>query len=129
MPASRRLLAKTFVDQLEQAGSQTRLTRSLAAYLIEQKRYKQVDMLISDIETELASRGRVLARVTTAKPLAQAQRDTITTMIKDATDARTVELIEKVEPAIIGGVRLSIPGRELDATVRKRLQQLSTGAA
>ncbi len=124
MSVSRRLLAKIFIDQLEQTDSKAKLTRSLAAYILERKQYKQTDMIINDIVAELARRGHVLARAMTAKPLSSEQRSTITATVAKATGARAVELIEEVEPAIIGGVRLTLPGRELDASIRRQLQQL-----
>lgn len=35
-----------------------------------------------------------------------------------------IELIEKVDAAVIGGIRLSIGGREFDATIAAQLEQL-----
>lgn len=127
MAASRRVLAKTFVNELlraKSAAEKTRLQRSLAAYVIEAKQQKHIDMLLGDISKELANRGHVAAYVTTAAPLAVAQRESVIRMIKDATIAKTVELLEEVEPSLIGGIRLSIPGYELDASIKRRLTQL-----
>lgn len=127
MPTSRRHLAKTFVDELlaaKGAAAQNRLKRSLGAYVIEQKQEHQLDMLLSDITKELATRGHVVAHVTTARALSATQRQEVTKMIKDTTGARAVELLEHVDASTIGGIRLSLPGRELDATIKQRIRQL-----
>ena len=38
---------------------------------------------------------------------------------------KTVELSNKVDPACMGGVLLELPGRQLDGTVRHRLEDIS----
>lgn len=127
MAASRRILAKTFVEELLRAqtsAEKSRINRSLAAYIIETKQRKYTDMLLGDITKELAARGHVAARVSTAAPLDSSQRELVMRMVKDTTDAKTVELLEEVEPSIIGGIRLSVPGYELDASIKRRLTQL-----
>lgn len=124
MPTSRRLLAKAFVDQLLRSGRAKHLSRSLAAHLIEQHRHKQAGLLIKDITLELAQRGHTVAEITTARPLTDQQRIHITQMAKEVANAETVELAEHIDPSVIGGLRLELPGQELDATVRRRLQAL-----
>jgi F-type H+-transporting ATPase subunit delta len=75
----------------------------------------------------LAERGYVYARVTTARPLAAPVRSSVEAFLRQATGARELELETRVEPAVIGGVRLEIPTAELDATVRHRLAKLVEG--
>lgn len=124
MAISRRLLAKSFADQLEKTGSVKKLSRSLAAYLVDQKQIKQADLLLKDITAEMARRGHVLAEATTAHPLTDEQRRNITATVKQAEGAKTVELIEHVDPSVIGGIRLELPGQELNATIKRRLQSI-----
>lgn len=124
---SRRLLAKVFVDTFLAAKNQDerdRLKKSLAAYVVETKGQKQLDMLLGDIAAALAARGNVVVHVTTATALSPAQQDSIGATAKEATNAISIELIEHVDLSIIGGVRLNVPGRELDATIKRRLQSL-----
>ena len=124
MAASRRVIARAFVDQLQAGASTAKMVKALAAYLIVNKQHKSVDMVISDIVRELASRGRMLVQVTTARPLASDQRATIQKQMQKLLGVDTIELDERVEPDLIGGVKLNIPGRELDASIKKQLQQL-----
>lgn len=127
MAASRRVLAQTFVSELlaaKDAAQKDRLKRSLAAYLIEVKQQKNVEMLLGDIARELAAKGYVATDVVTARPLSEAQRTSVITIVKDATGAKTVELLEEVEPSLIGGIQLKLPGHELDASIQRRLSTL-----
>lgn len=122
---SRRMLARTFVTELLKAPlKQGQLARSLAAYLIETKQTKVLDMVIADIEKELMAQGYVTAKVISARSLSDAVRQAITDVVRQATKAQTIELEETINPELIGGMQLRLPSYELDATVRHQLQQL-----
>lgn len=75
--------------------------------------------------------GIVQVRAITAVSMS----DAVTLRLKDKLErmlGKTVELTCKVDPACMGGVLLELPGRQLDGTVRQRLddlrQQLQTAA-
>ena len=54
--------------------------------------------------------------------------DKLTAALKaklEATLGKTVELSCRVDPACMGGVRLELPGRQLDGTVKNRLDGLA----
>lgn len=124
MAASRRVIARAFADQLQAGASAAELVRSLAAYLIVNKQHKQADMVTSDIVRELAARGRVLVQVTTARPLAADQKQAIEKQMQKLLKADTIELDERVDPDVIGGAKIALPDRELDASVKRQLQML-----
>lgn len=124
MPISRRLLVKTFVDLVEQEGVSAKLVTSFAAYLFETGHAKHTDLVINDIIAEFARRGRVLAHVTTAHPLKGTRRPEIEKWLKHTLGAHHIELTEEVEPKIIGGIKVSLPGLEMDATLKSQLQAL-----
>ena len=64
---SRRSLAEYIADRL--VAGDTTVIEQLAAYLIETRRTKQVDLYVSDIEYALIDRGVVIADVTSAHHL------------------------------------------------------------
>jgi len=80
-------------------------------------------------ETAEAERGIVVAEVTTAIELDDALR---AKLVKQLTDAlgRPVSLRERVDDAVLGGIRINVAGRVLDGTVLSQLgrvrQALST---
>lgn len=125
MLASRRKLARTVVDRMETHGYKTALSE-LAAYILTHRLKGGAKMIISDIEAELASRGRVVARVVSARPLDDELRDALRTLVTNHTDAQEVVLREQINPELIGGLQLSAAGYELDASIASKIKQLRT---
>ncbi len=122
---SRRVLAHAFVEELLKAPEKRpALIRSLAAYLLEAKHIKQLDLVMGDIAKELAARGHVTAEVVSAAALTDEARAAIKQFILEKTGATTTELTEKTDPSLIGGIRLTLPHHQLDTSVKKQLEQL-----
>lgn len=70
-----------------------------------------------------ADKGIVEVRAVTAVPMSERLRDKLRAKL-ETTMGKTVELQCCVDPACIGGVRLELPGRQLDGTVKHRLEDL-----
>lgn len=126
---SRRELARSIARQLQDGGDAKQLMQSVAAYLIDHKMLNQTDMLVSDIADELQrTTGHVAADVHAAfKPGAAAQAQ-ISDFILQITGGRTVELQIHEDPALVGGAVIRTAGREYDASIRRKLNQLAMGA-
>lgn len=123
---SRRKITVYIADKFAKGGDKTKLINELAAFLIDNKRTNELDLILRDIEYQLLRRGIVLARVTSAFELAAETRAEITKMIKDNTHATIIELQQFIEPTLLGGVRLDLPGMQLDNTISRRLTTLRT---
>ena len=121
---SRRSLARSFATQLERGQSRDELVRQLAAYLIDHKQLAQIELYLSDIEAELAKSGEVIADVTTAKPMDEESRTRVKAYVQKSSGASAVTLREHVDPDVIGGVIIRMPGHELDASVASQIRQL-----
>jgi F-type H+-transporting ATPase subunit delta len=98
--------------------------RNLARMLIERDR----TMLIPDIremfDAQLrAERGIVVAELTTADPLSDAERDFIKQKLESMTGQR-VELAVRIEPEIIGGIIVRIGDMVIDGSVRNKLEKM-----
>lgn len=68
--------------------------------------------------------GVVEVRAVTAVPM----HENLTAALRAKLEAalgKTVELTCKVDPACVGGVLLELPGRQLDGTVKRRLETLA----
>ncbi|WP_031525691.1 ATP synthase F1 subunit delta [Dyadobacter crusticola] len=63
------------------------------------------------------------ATVTTTTPLTEELRQQFQEIVKEKT-GRTVQLAEKINPALIGGYILTIEDRQIDASLRSRLNEL-----
>lgn len=125
MAISRRLLVRAIVDQLEKESSSV-VMRRLAAYVIEHKMSRQIELILADVEAELARRGTVIADVTSARPLAEESREAILDYIRGLTGDKQPALREKVDEELLGGVIVRVAGTELDSSLRTKLQRLKT---
>ena len=117
---SRRALA-TFVAKELLAGND-QIIDWLAALLIEERREREADLLVRDIESILADSGQMIVRVDTAHPLDAATKKEIESMF----DQHEVHIKETVRPELIGGVKITTPTQSLDRTIAKKLEMLRT---
>jgi F-type H+-transporting ATPase subunit delta len=68
-----------------------------------------------------AERGIVVAEVTTAVPLDDALRASVTDKLA-ASLGRPVSLRERVDPSIVGGIIINVAGRVLDGSISSQLE-------
>lgn len=123
---SRRLLTRSVAESLANGADKHAVVQQLAAYIVQHKLHKQMAMILSDIEAELALRGTVRARVTSAITLTDSLRSQLIEYVKFSTDARHVTLDESVDRALLGGVIIETPDKMLDASLATRLKRLKT---
>jgi F-type H+-transporting ATPase subunit delta len=117
---SRRKIAVYAADQLMKGASAKKVLASVAALLVEAGRTAEQELLVRDIEAELADRGVVVADVVSAHPLSGDIKQQITKMI----GTKELQFREKIDPSVLGGVRVDIPGRRFDGTIRRKLTAL-----
>jgi F-type H+-transporting ATPase subunit delta len=123
---SRRTIAKYIADQLIAEADSDTLIQQLAAYLVDTRRTKELSLIVRDIQYFMAEAGSVYGVVTTATALPAATQKAVEAYVKQHTGANTVSLENSIDADIIGGVKISIPGRELDATIHHSLNILKT---
>ena len=123
---SRRKLAKYAAEQIL-AGNDAVL-EEIAGLLIYEKHEREVDLLVRDIEVELAERGEIVASVESARALDDSTRRKIEQFLaavaSDKNSKPKVSLRESIDPTLIGGFKLQMPTATLDATVSKKLNDL-----
>jgi F-type H+-transporting ATPase subunit delta len=108
---------------LTQAGASPLLAR-LMDLLAGNDRVGLLPALAEEYAEALNQReGRVSAEAVTAVPLEEAQRSALAKAL-NAAIGKTVELKARVDPAVLGGVRVTMGGRTYDGTVRTRLAAL-----
>jgi F-type H+-transporting ATPase subunit delta len=73
---------------------------------------------------EREARGARTLRVTTARPLAQAEIDAIVAKLGDAFKT-PLDVTQTVDPELIGGVRLTLGDTRIDGTIGGRLDDLA----
>lgn len=116
---SRRKLADFIADKL-QSGEAEDVLKQAAAYLIETKQTGRVELLVREIESALASRGTVVADVTSARLLKNAEKTEIAKLL----GTKNLQIRENIDPTVLGGVRIEAAGRLLDATLKRKIDLL-----
>lgn len=71
-----------------------------------------------------AQRGEVAAQVTSAHPLTDAQLQTLTDKLK-AREGKDIKLKTTVDPEILGGLIVRVGSRQIDSSIRTRLNSLA----
>lgn len=117
---SRRKIASYAADKLIAGEKPKAVLKEVAAYLTDTRRTREQELLARDIEDALAERGVVVADVTSAHPLSSGLRAEIAKLV----GGRNVQLRESIDPSVLGGVRIDVPGKQFDGTIRRRLTQL-----
>ena len=122
----RRKLAQHAAERL--LAGDAAVIDELAALIIAERREREVDLLVQDIEAKLAERGMIVATVESATPLDTVTKDKIKNLLSSKTNASNqdvkVLLRESIDQALIGGFKLRTPTATLDATIAKKLNDL-----
>jgi F-type H+-transporting ATPase subunit delta len=105
------------------------LLRNFQSFLVEQRRL--VDWL--EIEKEYgrladAAAGLTHARVTSASPLSQAQRERLQRALEGKSGGR-VQLELEIDPTLVGGVVAQVGDLVYDGSLRTQLRQLRASLA
>jgi F-type H+-transporting ATPase subunit delta len=116
---SRRKLAEFVARGIQSGKGEDALTKA-AAYLIETKQTRSVDLLVRDVEEMLAKDGVVVADITSARPLSKKDKDAVAELL----GAKELHVREIIDPSVLGGLRVEITGKRLDATLKHKIELL-----
>ena len=100
------------------------VTAQLAAYLVDERRTRETDLIVRDIESALARRGVMVADVASTTELSSGVRKEIEKFLADTHDIESVHLREALDPELLGGVKVTTPEAQFDATIRRKLTTL-----
>lgn len=120
---SRRKIAQTWANELVKGRD---ITKQVAAYLVTERRVDEAGLIVRDTEAALAERGIVVADVASARDLSTEARQAIEKFLTVSLNAQKVALRESTDASLLGGVRVDVAGRQLDATLKTRLNKLKT---
>lgn len=123
---SRRAIADHIAERLIAGDDQSALVAQLAAYLIESGRTNEAGLMLRAIQAALADKGHVIGTVTSAFDLSAATIKAVEAYAASETDASSVHLDTAVDPSVIGGIRLSLAGKEMDTTISRNITVLKT---
>ncbi len=123
---SRRKLASWTAKQLAAGNSAQGVMRRLGAFLIDTRRTNEQSLIVRDVEIALLKEGSVLVSATSARPLSTEAIASIEAFVRDEYGKDAKVIIEQhVDKSVIGGVRLMTPNKQIDATIRTKLEKLT----
>ena len=118
--AKKNLLQQVFADQIHP------LLLNALQLLTDRRRIMFLGALCQRfLELQRKLQNIVLAEVTAAVPLTEAQQQSIRERVKDFTQASSVELQISQDPTVLGGVILKIGSQVIDLSLRGQLRRLA----
>lgn len=112
------ILHKVFAEKVGE------ISNKFITVLTRKKREELLELIAQEFIAQYKTlKGLVVASVTTAIPLDDATRAKVLTLIKSHVDGE-IELVESVNPDIIGGFVVRIGDKMIDATIAKRINDL-----
>lgn len=100
------------------------LGREVAAYLLSENRIGELDSLLRDIAELRASEGMVEVTAVSAFSLNDSVRRDIESRIRQLYPGATDIIIDaRLDPEVVGGVRLELSHQQLDLSVRAKLNK------
>lgn len=123
---SRQQIARAILEVIDDGGDRSGVARSIAGYLINEGRTKDLDSLMRDVMRLRAERGILEVTTTSAFPLADHVRAQIEDIARtmQSPDAQQVITSQNIDPSVLGGVRVETPTTLMDLTIRTRLNRL-----
>lgn len=131
MKQSRAKLAGAIADRTLTAGPSRQLARELAAYLLAEGRVNELSSIMRDVQAAWADAGYVEVIARTAHALPASAEAKIKAQVKPLyPQAKKIVVSRVPDPAVLGGVEISLANHELDLSVEAKLnkfKQLTTG--
>jgi F0F1-type ATP synthase delta subunit len=107
-----------------------KISQEIAAYLLSEKRTGELDSLLRDVIAQRAEDGIVEVTAVSARELTPEIRADIRSKISEEyKNAKQIIINERIDHKVVGGVRLELIDRQLDLSVRAKLnhfKQLTT---
>lgn len=109
------------VVSLSEKQSGKRLSEMLASYLVQNRRTGELDSIMREVMRQReAKSGSVEVTATSAFKLNEATKKAISSLL----GGDNTIINEVIDPEMLGGVRLETSEKQLDLTVRNRLNRL-----
>lgn len=122
MEVSRRHLAEFIGEKTLHIKDGKKLAREIAAYLLDTKDTDELESLIRDIMEYRAQHGIVEAVAVSAHDLNdKTVRELEKILVQEHPKAKSVHIITRHDPSVVGGVRLEMANEQLDLTVREKI--------
>jgi ATP synthase F1 delta subunit len=123
---SRTKLSEETVKRLKSGSSNKRLSKQIAAYLIESGKTSELNSLLRDlIELRANEDGIIEVDATSAFPIESEQKKQIESFVKSKhKNIKKIIINNRIDKNVIGGVELSFANNNIDLTIIAKLNKL-----
>lgn len=121
---TRRMLASKVAPLLLESSDRKVLVKQLAAYLVDEGRTAELELLMNDVALELERLGYSDVQLVSAHAVSNSVKQDLVQIIKTQTGAKEVSLNETIDQSLIGGIIATTPSTEIDLSVRSKLKTL-----
>jgi len=105
------------------------LSREIAAYLLDESRTGELDSLMRDVVASRADEGIVEVTAISAHELSDGVRQDIEKLVREQfKDAKQIIINQRIDVNLIGGVRLELIDRQVDMSIRNKLNRFKERA-
>jgi F0F1-type ATP synthase delta subunit len=127
MKASRVRIASIIAEDSLKKGFSEAEAKSIAAYLMTTKRTNELDSLLRDIRNAWAKHGFVEVTAICAHELSEKTRQDVTAEVRKLyPNAKQIEIVETLDPSVVGGVRIEFANQQLDLSIQNELNKFKT---
>jgi len=126
-PLVPRMNKLSFIDKA--FPDEPKYLRNLFHLLVKNGREGYIRLIYDEFRALRGERENIArVEVATARPLSQGDKNRLAKHLA-AVLGKRVEIEERVDPDLLGGVRLELDGKVIDGTLRAKLAQLQTALA
>lgn len=119
--------ASNIANLIEKESSSRGIAKKVASYLMDTKQTLQMDSLMRDVMSVRETKGIYEINVATAHPLSTSQTDNIEAYIKKHfKNCKKVIIHQKVDPTLLGGVRIESAHYLIDRSLKSELNYIKT---
>ena len=123
---SRRKISQYAAQRIASGHSTVATLNEVAAYLVDTKRVKEADLIARDIEEKLLAYGTAVVTAVSARPISAELTDMIEQYVKaHYNNVRTVYINKAIDTSLLAGVRIELPDKQLDLSVKAKLEKLT----
>lgn len=115
-------LARFAVDRIESGAPRNEVSTQIAAYLIDERRTRDLTVVMRAIEEELMRRGSEQVVITSARSVSEETKKQLAKLL----GAKNPVFSEIIDKDVIGGVKAQAGEKQIDLTIRGKLQSFQS---